>query len=160
MRGALRPGPQRGAGGHRPPERFAADWFRENTCKAPPIPEKNGHRVAVVGAGPGGLTAAGELARMGYQVTVFEALHLPGGVLSYGILEFRLPKDIVMAEVNALKRLGVEVMMNTVIGKPLTIDELLEMGFEAVFIASGAGLPALWASPGSPSRGSIPPTSI
>ncbi len=134
-------------------ERFAADWFRENTCKAPPIPEKNGHRVAVVGAGPGGLTAAGELARMGYQVTVFEALHLPGGVLSYGIPEFRLPKDIVMAEVNALKRLGVEVMMNTVIGKTLTIDELLEMGFEAVFIASGAGLPRFMGIPGESLKG-------
>ena len=134
-------------------ERFAADWFRENTCKAPPIPEKNGHKVAVVGAGPGGLTAAGELARMGYEVTVFEALHLPGGVLTYGIPEFRLPKDIVMAEVNALKRLGVEVMMNTVIGKTLTIDELLEMGFEAVFIASGAGLPRFMGIPGESLKG-------
>ena len=134
-------------------ERFAADWFRENTCKAPPIPEKNGHKVAVVGAGPGGLTAAGELARMGYEVTVFEALHLPGGVLTYGIPEFRLPKDIVMAEVNALKRLGVEVMMNTVIGKTLTIDDLLEMGFEAVFIASGAGLPRFMGIPGESLKG-------
>ena len=121
-------------------ERFAADWYRQSACKVPPKPIPNGHKVAVVGAGPGGLTAAGELARLGYAVTVFEALHLPGGVLSYGIPEFRLPKDIVMAEVEALKRLGVEMMMNTVIGKTLTIDEVLEMGFEAVFIASGAGL--------------------
>ena len=134
-------------------ERFAADWHRENACELPPKPTPNGHKVAVVGAGPGGLTAAGELARMGYAVTVFEALHLPGGVLTYGIPEFRLPKDIVMAEVNALSRLGVEVMLNTVIGKTLTIDELLEMGFEAVFIASGAGLPRFMGIPGESLKG-------
>jgi len=134
-------------------ERFAADWYREHACALPPVPVPNGHRVAVVGAGPGGLTAAGELARMGYAVTVFEALHLPGGVLSYGIPEFRLPKDIVMAEVNALTRLGVEVMLNTVIGKTLTIDELLEYGFEAVFIASGAGLPRFMGIPGESLKG-------
>ncbi|NLE19867.1 MAG: NADPH-dependent glutamate synthase [Clostridiales bacterium] len=134
-------------------ERFAADWHRENACAAPPRPAPNGHKVAVVGAGPGGLTAAGELARMGYAVTVFEALHLPGGVLTYGIPEFRLPKDIVMAEVEALKRQGVEITLNTVIGKTLTIDELLEYGFEAVFIASGAGLPRFMGIPGESLKG-------
>ena len=134
-------------------ERFAADWYRESACDLPPKPVPNGHKVAVVGAGPGGLTAAGELARMGYAVTVFEALHLPGGVLSYGIPEFRLPKDIVMAEVNALTDLGVEIMLNTVIGKTLTIDELLEYGFEAVFIASGAGLPRFMGIPGESLKG-------
>lgn len=134
-------------------ERFAADWYRESACDLPPRPVPNGHKVAVVGAGPGGLTAAGELARMGYAVTVFEALHLPGGVLSYGIPEFRLPKEIVMAEVEALIRLGVEVMLNTVIGKTLTIDELLECGFEAVFIASGAGLPRFMGIPGESLKG-------
>ncbi len=134
-------------------ERYAADWHRESACEVPPKPEANGHKVAVVGAGPGGLTAAGELARMGYAVTVFEALHLPGGVLSYGIPEFRLPKDIVMAEVEALKRLGVDIMLNTVIGKTLTIDELLEMHFEAVFIASGAGLPRFMGIPGESLKG-------
>ncbi len=134
-------------------ERYAADWHRENACKLPPRPEPNGHRVAVVGAGPGGLTAAGELARMGYAVTVFEALHLPGGVLTYGIPEFRLPKDIVMAEVDALRRLGVEIQLNTVIGKTLTIDELIEFGYEAVFIASGAGLPRFMGIPGESLKG-------
>ncbi|NLM85991.1 MAG: NADPH-dependent glutamate synthase [Clostridiales bacterium] len=134
-------------------ERYAADWHRESACEVPPKPEANGHKVAVVGAGPGGLTAAGELARMGYAVTVFEALHLPGGVLSYGIPEFRLPKDIVMAEVEALKRLGVVICLNTVIGKTLTIDELLEMHFEAVFIASGAGLPRFMGIPGESLKG-------
>jgi len=134
-------------------ERYAADWHRENACNVPPRPEANGHKVAVVGAGPGGLTAAGELARMGYAVTVFEALHLPGGVLTYGIPEFRLPKDTVMAEVDALKRLGVEIMLNTVIGKTLTIDELLEYGFEGIFIASGAGLPRFMGIPGESLKG-------
>lgn len=134
-------------------ERYAADWHRESACEVPPKPEANGHKVAVVGAGPGGLTAAGELARMGYAVTVFEALHLPGGVLSYGIPEFRLPKDIVMAEVEALKHLGVVICLNTVIGKTLTIDELLEMHFEAVFIASGAGLPRFMGIPGESLKG-------
>ncbi|NLX83971.1 MAG: NADPH-dependent glutamate synthase [Clostridiales bacterium] len=134
-------------------ERYAADWYRASACKLPPAPEPNGHRVAIVGAGPGGLTAAGELARMGYSVSIFEALHQPGGVLSYGIPEFRLPKDIVIAEVNSLKRLGVELHMNTVIGKTLTIDELLEMGFEAIFIASGAGLPRFMGIPGEALKG-------
>ena len=134
-------------------ERYAADWHRENACNVPPRPEPNSHKVAVIGAGPGGLTAAGELARMGYAVTVFEALHLPGGVLTYGIPEFRLPKDTVMAEVDALKRLGVEIMLNTVIGKTLTIDELLEYGFEGIFIASGAGLPRFMGIPGESLKG-------
>ncbi|MGI6726645.1 MAG: NADPH-dependent glutamate synthase [Christensenellales bacterium] len=134
-------------------ERYAADWYRQSACKLPPRPQPNGHKVAVVGAGPGGLTAAGELARMGYAVTVFEALHLPGGVLTYGIPEFRLPKSIVMEEVEALKRLGVEIMLNTVIGKTLTVDELLEMRFEAVFIASGAGLPRFMGIPGESLKG-------
>ena len=134
-------------------ERYAADWYRQSACKLPPRPQPNGHKVAVVGAGPGGLTAAGELARMGYAVTVFEALHLPGGVLTYGIPEFRLPKSIVMEEVEALKRLGVEIMLNTVIGKTLTVDELLEMRFEAVFIASGAGLPRFMGIPGETLKG-------
>ena len=134
-------------------ERFAADWHREHACVVPPRPVPNGHRVAVVGAGPGGLTAAGELAKRGYAVTIFEALHQPGGVLVYGIPEFRLPKDIVMAEVDALKNLGVEIMLNTVIGKTLTIDELMEMGFEAIFIASGAGLPRFMGIPGESLKG-------
>ncbi len=134
-------------------ERYAADWYRENACTLPPRPEPNGHRAAVVGAGPGGLTAAGELARMGYAVTVFEALHLPGGVLTYGIPEFRLPKDIVMAEVDALRRLGVEIQLNTVIGKTLSIDELLEYGYEGIFIASGAGLPRFMGIPGETLKG-------
>ncbi len=133
-------------------ERYAADWYRHSACEVPPRPQPNGHKVAVVGAGPGGLTAAGELARMGYAVTVFEALHLPGGVLSYGIPEFRLPKGIVMDEVEALKRLGVEIRLNTVIGKTLTVDELLQR-FEAVFIASGAGLPRFMGIPGETLKG-------
>ena len=129
-----------------------ADWYRHSACEVPPRPQPNGHKVAVVGAGPGGLTAAGELARMGYAVTVYEALHLPGGVLSYGIPEFRLPKDIVMDEVEALKRLDVEIRLNTVIGKTLTVDELLQR-FEAVFIASGAGLPRFMGIPGETLKG-------
>lgn len=134
-------------------ERFAADWYRDNACTVPEVPPKNGHKVAVVGAGPGGLTCAGELVRMGYDVTIFEALHQPGGVLSYGIPEFRLPTPIVMAEVEELKRLGVEITLNTVIGRTITIDELLEDGFEAVFIASGAGLPRFMGIPGESLKG-------
>jgi glutamate synthase (NADPH/NADH) small chain len=134
-------------------ERYAADWHRENEENSTQKPAFNGHKVAVVGAGPGGLTAAGELARLGYAVTIFEALHLPGGVLSYGIPEFRLPKDIVMAEVDALKQLGVEILLNTVISKTLTIDELMEYGFEAIFIASGAGLPRFMGIPGESLKG-------
>ena len=122
-------------------ERFVADWHNEHCTEAPVKPESNGHRVAVVGSGPSGLTCAGDLAKKGYDVTVFEALHTAGGVLVYGIPEFRLPKAIVAREVDTLKALGVKIDTNVVIGKTLTIDELFEDGFEAVFIGSGAGLP-------------------
>ena len=129
-------------------ERFVADWH--NTfCKQEPIrPASNGHRVAVVGSGPSGLTCAGDLAKKGYAVTVFEALHTAGGVLVYGIPEFRLPKKIVAKEVETLKKLGVTIETNVVIGKTQTIDELFEQGFEAVFIGSGAGLPNFMGIPG------------
>ena len=130
-------------------ERFAADWHRAHGAAAPEKPVPNGHRVAVVGSGPSGLTAAGELARMGYAVTVFEALHQAGGVLVYGIPEFRLPKAIVQQEIDALKALGVSIKTNMVIGKVLTVDELMEEeGFEAVYVASGAGLPRFMGIPG------------
>lgn len=122
-------------------ERFVADWYRQNVNELPKAVEPNGKKVAVIGAGPAGLTAAGDLAKLGYKVTVFEALHLAGGVLVYGIPEFRLPKAIVKAEIENLKALGVEINTNMVIGKILTVDELLESGYEAVFIGSGAGLP-------------------
>ncbi len=122
-------------------ERFAADYHNNNCTAAPVRPASNGHRIAVVGSGPSGLACAGDLAKKGYDVTVFEALHVPGGVLVYGIPEFRLPKVIVAGEVEGLKALGVKVMTNVVIGKTLTIDELFEQGFEKVFIGSGAGLP-------------------
>ena len=122
-------------------ERFVADWHNEHCTEAPVKPESNGHKVAVVGSGPSGLTCAGDLAKKGYDVTVFEALHTAGGVLVYGIPEFRLPKAIVAREVETLKALGVKINTNVVIGKTLTIDELFEDGFEAVFIGSGAGLP-------------------
>ena len=122
-------------------ERFVAD-YHNNNCTEPPVkPESNGHRVAVVGSGPSGLTCAGDLAKKGYDVTVYEALHTAGGVLVYGIPEFRLPKAIVAKEVETLKALGVDIETNVVIGKTLTIDELFDMGFEAVFVGSGAGLP-------------------
>ena len=129
-------------------ERFVADYHNANCNDAPAKPESNGHKVAIVGAGPSGLTAAGDLAKLGYQVTVFEALHLAGGVLVYGIPEFRLPKSIVQHEVDNLKALGVEINTNMVIGKVLTIDELFEMGYEAVFVGSGAGLPRFMNIPG------------
>ncbi len=122
-------------------ERFVADWHNEHNSETAPAILLNGHKVAVVGSGPSGLTCAGDLAKKGYEVTVFEALHLAGGVLVYGIPEFRLPKEIVRKEVESLKRLGVKIETNMVIGKTLTVDELFEMGFEAVFIGSGAGLP-------------------
>ena len=122
-------------------ERFVADWHNEHCTEAPVKPESNGHKVAVVGSGPSGLTCAGDLAKKGYDVTVFEALHTAGGVLVHGIPEFRLPKAIVAREVETLKALGVKIDTNVVIGKTLTIDELFEDGFEAVFIGSGAGLP-------------------
>ena len=122
-------------------ERFVADWHNTFCTEEPVKPTSNGHRVAVVGSGPSGLTCAGDLAKKGYEVTVFEALHTAGGVLVYGIPEFRLPKKIVAKEVDTLKKLGVHIETNVVIGKTLTIDELFEMGYEAVFVGSGAGLP-------------------
>jgi glutamate synthase (NADPH/NADH) small chain len=122
-------------------ERFVADWYNEHHKGSVTKPEPNGHRVAVIGSGPAGLTCAGDLAKKGYDVTVFEALHLAGGVLVYGIPEFRLPKTIVQKEIDALKELGVKIETNMVIGKVLSIDELFEEGYEAVFIGSGAGLP-------------------
>ncbi len=134
-------------------ERFVADWH--NTfCKEEPVkPESNGHRVAIVGSGPSGLTCAGDLAKKGYDVTVFEALHTAGGVLVYGIPEFRLPKKIVAKEVETLEKLGVKIETNVVIGKTLTIDELFGMGYEAVFVGSGAGLPNFMGIPGEALNG-------
>lgn len=129
-------------------ERFVADYHREHCTDAPVKPEPNGHKVAVIGAGPSGLTVAGDLAKLGYKVTIFEALHLAGGVLVYGIPEFRLPKSIVAKEIENLKALGVKVLTNMVIGKVLSIDELFEDGFEAVFIGTGAGLPRFMNIPG------------
>ena len=129
-------------------ERFVADWHNTFTLDAPERPTQNGHRVAIVGSGPSGLTCAGDLARGGYDVTVFEALHTAGGVLVYGIPEFRLPKAIVAKEVDTLKALGVKIETNVVIGKTLTVDELFDMGYEAVFIGSGAGLPNFMGIPG------------
>lgn len=123
-------------------ERFVADWHMEHSTKLPEKPEYNGHRVAVIGAGPSGLTCASDLALLGYKVTIFEAFHTAGGVLVYGIPEFRLPKALVQKEIDTLTALGVEVMTNMVIGKVLSIDELFEDGYEAVFIGSGAGLPS------------------
>ncbi len=135
-------------------ERFVADWHREHSTEAPVRPEPNGHKVAIIGAGPSGLTAAGDLAKMGYAVTIYEALHLAGGVLVYGIPEFRLPKAIVQKEIDGLKAMGVDIETNMVIGKVLTIDELLnEYGFEAVYIASGAGLPRFMNIPGESLKG-------
>ena len=134
-------------------ERFVADWHREHNTAAAEKPASNGHRVAVVGSGPSGLTCAGDLARKGYDVTVFEALHLAGGVLVYGIPEFRLPKAIVANEVRKLEAQGVEVMTNMVIGRVLTIDELFEMGYKAVFVGSGAGLPMFMNIPGESLKG-------
>ena len=130
-------------------ERFVADWHIENTKEKPVKPSPNGHKVAVVGSGPAGLTCAGDLAKKGYDVTIFEALHLAGGVLVYGIPEFRLPKAIVQKEIDSLKELGVKVETNMVIGRILSVDELMEeQGFEAVFIGSGAGLPTFMKIPG------------
>lgn len=129
-------------------ERFVADWHNTFCTEEPTRPQSNGHRVAIVGSGPSGLTCAGDLAKKGYNVTVFEALHTAGGVLVYGIPEFRLPKAIVAKEVETLKKLGVKIETNVVIGKTLTIDELFENGYEAVFIGSGAGLPNFMGIPG------------
>ncbi|MBP5353557.1 MAG: NADPH-dependent glutamate synthase [Lachnospiraceae bacterium] len=134
-------------------ERFVADWHNANITEIPQKPESNGHRVAIVGSGPSGLTCAGDLAKKGYDVTVFEALHTAGGVLVYGIPEFRLPKSIVAKEVDSLKALGVTFETNVIIGKTLTIDELFGMGYEAVFVGSGAGLPNFMNIPGESYKG-------
>ena len=134
-------------------ERFVADWHNTYCTEAPVRPESNGHKVAIVGSGPSGLTCAGDLAKKGYEVTVYEALHTAGGVLVYGIPEFRLPKKIVAKEVETLEKLGVKVETNVVIGKTLTIDELFEMGYEAVFVGSGAGLPNFMGIPGESYKG-------
>ena len=134
-------------------ERFVADWHNTFSTEQPHRPESNGHKVAIVGSGPSGLTCAGDLAKKGYEVTVFEALHTAGGVLVYGIPEFRLPKKIVAKEVETLEKLGVKIETNVVIGKTLTIDELFEMGYEAVFVGSGAGLPNFMGIPGESLKG-------
>ena len=136
-------------------ERFVADWARENDIKPEKAASKNGKRVAVIGSGPSGLTCAGDLAKLGYDVTIFEALHEAGGVLVYGIPEFRLPKDtVVKHEIENVKSLGVEIDTNVVIGKSVTIDQLLdEEGFDAVFIGSGAGLPRFMGIPGENANG-------
>ena len=134
-------------------ERFVADWHNRTSTTAADMPEKCGHKVAIVGSGPSGLACAGDLARLGYDVTVFEALHTAGGVLVYGIPEFRLPKSIVKREVDNLKALGVQIMTNVIIGKTLTVDELFDDGYEAVFIGSGAGLPNFMGIPGESYKG-------
>ena len=134
-------------------ERFVADWYRENINAMPEKVPSNGIKVAVVGSGPAGMTCASDLSKLGYQVTLFEALHTAGGVLVYGIPEFRLPKAIVANEITKLEAQGVEVMTNMVIGRVLTIDELFEMGYKAVFVGSGAGLPMFMNIPGESLKG-------
>ncbi len=134
-------------------ERFVADWHNAHATEKPERPESNGHKCAIIGAGPSGLTCAGDLARMGYEVTIFEALHLAGGVLVYGIPEFRLPKKIVQNEIENLKALGVKVETNVVVGRTIEVDELFDMGFEAIFIGSGAGLPNFMNIPGENLKG-------
>ncbi len=135
-------------------ERFVADWHMSHSTAAPARPQPNGHKVAVVGSGPAGLTCAGDLAKLGYDVTVFEALHVAGGVLVYGIPEFRLPKSIVQKEVDGLKALGVKIETDSVIGRILTIDELKnEYGFEAIFLGTGAGLPRFMGIKGEGAKG-------
>ena len=135
-------------------ERFVADWHNSNSYLNVNIPENNGHKVAIVGSGPAGLTCAGDLAKMGYDVTIFEALHLAGGVLVYGIPEFRLPKSIVQREIEGLKALGVKIEPNIVIGRTISIDDLInEYNFEAVFVGSGAGLPKFMNIPGENLKG-------
>ncbi|ACL76873.1 NADPH-dependent glutamate synthase [Ruminiclostridium cellulolyticum] len=129
-------------------ERFVADWYMQNVEAAVSRPESNGIKVAVVGSGPSGLTCAGDLAKMGYEVTIFEAFHVPGGVLMYGIPEFRLPKNLVQQEIQTVKDLGVDIQTNMVIGKVLSIDDLKAEGYKAVFIGSGAGLPSFMGIPG------------
>lgn len=134
-------------------ERFVADWHRENVSEKIEKPESNGHKIAVVGAGPAGLTCAGDLAKKGYHVSVFEALHVAGGVLMYGIPEFRLPKEIVQNEINGLKDMGVDIETNMVIGRSESVDDLFDAGYEAVFIGSGAGLPNFMNMPGENLKG-------
>ena len=134
-------------------ERFVADWYRENVNEEISKPQANGHRVAVVGAGPAGLTCAGDLAKKGYHVSVFEALHVAGGVLMYGIPEFRLPKTIVQHEIDGLRKMGVEIQTNAVIGRSESVDDLFDQGYEAVFIGSGAGLPNFMNMPGENLKG-------
>lgn len=134
-------------------ERFVADWHNAHATEAPAVPAPNGHKVAIIGAGPSGLTCAGDLAKLGYDVTVFEALHLAGGVLVYGIPEFRLPKSIVQHEVDNLVAMGVKVNTNVVVGRTIEVDELFEQGFEAIFIGSGAGLPRFMNIPGENFKG-------
>ncbi|UZQ86134.1 NADPH-dependent glutamate synthase [Thermoclostridium stercorarium] len=129
-------------------ERFAADWYMAHREPETPEIPKNNKKVAVIGSGPAGLTCAADLAKMGYSVTIFEAFHTPGGVLMYGIPEFRLPKDLVQREIDIVKKLGVEIKTNMVVGKSVTIDELMEEGYEAIFIGSGAGLPNFMGIPG------------
>lgn len=129
-------------------ERFVADWYMKNCKHEETKPESNGIKVAVVGSGPAGLTCAGDLAKLGYEVTIFEAFHVPGGVLMYGIPEFRLPKALVQEEIKTVKNLGVDIRTNMVIGKVLSIDDLREEGYKAVFIGSGAGLPSFMNIPG------------
>ena len=134
-------------------ERFVADWHNSHENAEIDIPLYNGHKCAIIGAGPSGLACAGDLAKMGYKVTVFEALHLAGGVLVYGIPEFRLPKSIVEREIDNLKKLGVDIETNVVIGKTVEIDELFEQGYDAVFVGSGAGLPRFMNIPGENLKG-------
>ncbi len=134
-------------------ERFVADWHNAHSDTPPETAEPNGHKVAVVGSGPSSLTCAGDLAKKGYKVTVFEALHTPGGVLVYGIPEFRLPKSIVKKEVDNLREMGVDFETNIIIGKTLTVDELIGDGYEAVFIGTGAGLPNFMGIPGESYKG-------
>lgn len=129
-------------------ERFVADYHMANAVPSDVQPEKNGKRVAVVGSGPAGITCAGELVKKGYEVTVFEALHKAGGVLSYGIPEFRLPKDLVAREIETVEKLGVDIQTNVIVGRSVTIDELIEQGYSAVFVGSGAGLPRFLNIPG------------
>ena len=134
-------------------ERFVADWYNSHNSEEPKRVASCGHKVAVIGSGPAGLTCAGDLAKKGYEVTIFEALHLAGGVLSYGIPEFRLPKSVVKREIDNLKLLGVKIETNIIIGKTLTVDELFGEGFEAVFIGTGAGLPNFLGIPGESLKG-------
>ena len=134
-------------------ERFVADWHNAHATEKPEAPVSNGHKCAIIGAGPSGLTCAGDLARLGYEVTIFEALHLAGGVLVYGIPEFRLPKKIVQREIENLQAMGVKVETNVVVGRTIEIDELFAMGYEAIFIGSGAGLPNFMNIPGENLKG-------